>query len=185
MYRVEKELIQNLTEGSKIAFTQIFDEHWEQLHNIAYNRLKSDVIADDLVQNVFTELWINRSRIEIKKSLRAYLIQCIKHKIYNHIRYQSVRQRIEFTEIIYRQFYDHHEDYYSDSEIVCSELNSIFNHEIESLPEKTKTIFRLSRLKNYSYQEIAEHCNCSTKNVEYHISKALSTLNLRLQRYNS
>ncbi len=181
----EKELIQNLSEGSKKAFTKIFDSHWELLHNIVYNRLQSDEVADDLVQNVFTELWQNRANIKIKKSLKAYLCQCIKHKIYNHIRHQSVRQRTHVAELIYNQYYTHHKDYYSDSEILCKELEFITDNEIENLPEKTRTMFRLSRVNNYSYQEIAEKCGCSIKNVEYHISKALNTLDLRLRNYNS
>lgn len=181
----EKKVAQKLSEGCEIAFRDIFETYWELLHNIVYNRLQSADVADDLVQNVFTDLWANRGSLVIKTSLKAYLCQCIRYKIYNHIRHQEVRQRTEFTEIIYKQYYSHQADYNSDKQLVCNEIKELVGNEIERLPKKSRSIYQLSRNENYSNQEIADHVGCTKKNVEYHISKALSSIRLRLQSYNA
>lgn len=181
----EIEVAQKLSEGCEKSFRDIFETYWELLHNIAFNRLQSADVADDLVQNVFTELWANRGSLVIEKSLKAYLCQCMRYKIYNHIRHQEVRQRTEFAEIIYKQYYSHQADYNSDKQLVCNEIEELVGNEIERLPKKSRSIYQLSRKKNYSNQEIANHFGCTKKNVEYHLSKALSSIRLRLQSYNA
>jgi RNA polymerase sigma-70 factor (ECF subfamily) len=181
----EKKVLEKLSEGCEIAFRDIFETYWELLHNIVYNRLQSADVADDLVQNVFTDLWSNRGSLVIETSLKAYLCQCIRHKIYNHIRHQEVRQRTEYVEIIYKQYYSHQADYNTDKQLVCNELEELVRYAIQKLPKKSRSIYQLSRNKNYTNQEIANHFGCTKKNVEYHISKSLSSIRLHIQRYNA
>ena len=68
-------------------------------------------------------------------------------------------------------------------ELFSSEAQRLIDETLESLPEKTRTIFIMSRYENKSHKEIAEHLDLSTKSIEFHISKALGVLRKRLKDY--
>lgn len=161
----------------------MFEEYWELLHNIVFNRLKSSDVADDLVQDVFADIWKNRQSLKIKTSLKAYLCQSVKYRVYNHIRHQSVRQKTEYVELIYDQYYSRPSEVSADNQLACREIERIIDREIKKMPEKSRKMYQFSRVKNYSNQEIADHFGCSKKNVEYHLTKVLSSLKLRLNNY--
>ena len=68
-------------------------------------------------------------------------------------------------------------------ELFSSEAQRLIDETLESLPEKTRTIFIMSRYENKTHKEIAEHLGLSTKSIEFHISKALGVLRKRLKDY--
>ncbi|MEX2403825.1 MAG: sigma factor [Balneolales bacterium] len=89
----EKQLIEKISDGDVHAFEQVFNTYFHYLHNVAYNRLHSGQAADDIVQDVFTDLWKNRLSLNIHTSLEAYLYQAVKNKVFKYIRYQVVREK--------------------------------------------------------------------------------------------
>ena len=68
-------------------------------------------------------------------------------------------------------------------ELFSSEAQQLVDKALDSLPEKTRTIFIMSRYENKKHKEIAEHFNLSTKSIEFHISKALDVLRKELKDY--
>lgn len=179
----EQSLLERIASGDTDSFEQLFNSYWEHLHNVAYNRLGSVDIADDLVQEVFTDLWKKRKSLQVRSSLKAYLYQAIKYKVFNHLRHKSVRQKQELKTMIREEYYPKHEKTSTERTIVVNELRQLMDQEIEKMPSKSRQIFRLSRQEYYTYQEISEQMGCSIKTVEYHMSKVLRKLRLQLGRY--
>jgi RNA polymerase sigma-70 factor, ECF subfamily len=178
-----KDLIRQISNGDGKAFEELFNLYFRYLHNVAYNRLQSKEAADDVVQDIFTDLWKNRESLAIHTSVKSYLFQAVKHKVYKHIRHQSVREKEKYIRRI-------HDDYYSQSPFPQShkiaeenELKEMISVHLDNLPDKSRNIFHLSREEHYTHQEIAEQLNCSPKTVEYHIGKALQHLRLHLKDY--
>ncbi len=68
-------LLGQLTSGNKKAFDILFNKYWESSVNIAYKRTKDLDTAKDIVQEIFTQIWINRER-EIE-NLSAYVNRSI------------------------------------------------------------------------------------------------------------
>lgn len=67
--------------------------------------------------------------------------------------------------------------------LFSEEIQQLFDKALETLPEKTRRIFMMSRSDEKSYKEIAEAMNLSTKSIEFHMSKALSVLRIALKDY--
>ncbi|NBC67313.1 MAG: RNA polymerase sigma-70 factor [Bacteroidetes bacterium] len=179
----ELELIRKITNGNQKAFEGLFNTYFRYLHNIAYNRLRSKEVAEDIVQDIFTDLWKNRESLEIHTSVKSYLFQATKNRVYKHIRHQSVREK----EIYIRRI---HDDYYSQNTFPQTqkvmegeELEYLVTEHLGDLPEKSQTIFAMSRDDHFTYREIAEKMNCSPKTVEYHIGKVLQHLRVNLKDY--
>lgn len=135
-------------------------------------------IAEDLAQEVFFDLWRKRDKLNIKTSLKAYLRRAAVNKTLNYIR----DKKINFEE----------EDKIPDldneqtsviQKMSADELQVKITAAIDSLPERCRIIFSLSRYEEMTYKEIAQKLDISIKTVENQISKALSILRVALGDY--
>src|SRR5690625_2027499 len=89
----DEELILRIGGNDVKAFEVLFHRYMKYLHNVAFNRLRSGAIADDLVQEVFSEIWVRRHELSIQTTVKTYLHQAIKYQVYNYIRHASVREK--------------------------------------------------------------------------------------------
>ena len=81
----DAELVNLLTENDKDAFSEIYTRYWKKLFAVAYNRISVESICEDVLHDVFTDLWIKRKAKSID-NLNAYLATAVKYSIFNHIR---------------------------------------------------------------------------------------------------
>lgn len=176
-------LIQQISEGDEQAFEQLFNLYFEYLHNVAYNRLQSKEAADDIVQDIFADLWNNRESLDIHTSVNSFLFQAVKNKVYKFIRHKSVREKERYISRIHNEYYGKSPFPNSNEILEEAELKRLVSLHLKELSEKSQQIFSLSREEHFTHQEIAEKLNCSPKTVEYHICKVLKHLRLHLNSY--
>ncbi len=182
-FRNDEILIQQVAGGDGRAFEELFGKYFHYLHNVAYNRLQSKEAADDIVQEVFADIWNNRNSLHIHTSFQAYLHQAVKNKVYKFIRHQSVRSKKAYIRRIHDEYYKRSAFPRADASVHHEDLKELVTRHLDELPEKSRTIFSMSRDEHYTHNEIAERLNCSPKTVEYHIGKALKHLRLNLKDY--
>lgn len=168
------ELIDRMRSGDDIALKIIYDKYWNQLFNSAYTILHDQQACEDIIQDIFINLWNKRERIEIRVSLKSYLFASTRYEVYRQVRYGSVREDI----------FDHiHERLETPSEygnIEYRELLSQINSIVDNLSAKCKVVYKLSREEQLSHKEIASQLDISTKTVENHLNKALKQLRISL-----
>ncbi len=179
----EYDLIIKISNDDGKAFEELFNHYFQYLHNIAYNRLGSAELADDIIQDIFTDLWKNRRRLNIHTSIKSYLYQAVRNKVYKFIRHQTIRQKEVYIRKIYDEYYSGNPFAQSHDLLEGEELKELITKHLNELPDKSRNIFLLSREKHFTHQEIAEKLNCSPKTVEYHISKVLRHLRSNLKEY--
>jgi RNA polymerase sigma-70 factor (family 1) len=161
---------------TEAEFEEIYDFFWGKLYSLAYNYFRDKTTAQELVQDVFVNLWMKRSELGTVHDLSAYLFRSMKNKIYDQFDTISSRERLiknatqQFTE----------ENYATEETLAYEETLALLNQEIAKLPSTTQTIFRLSRFDRYTNEEIATRLHVSAKAVEYHITLALKKLRPRL-----
>jgi len=182
-FQNDKILIQQIADEDEGAFEELFSKYFHYLHNVAYNRLQSKEVADDIVQEVFTDIWNNRNSLNIHTSFQAYLHRAVKNKVYKFIRHQSVRNKEMYIQRIYDEYYKKSSFPRADASVHHEDLKNLVTQYLDELPQKSRTIFSMSRDEHYTHNEIAEELNCSPKTVEYHIGKALKHLRINLKDY--
>jgi len=171
--------INGLRTGDSRAFENIYNEFWESLYAVAYNRLKSREAVEEILQELFTDLWNRRERLTINSSLPAYLHAALKYKILNFIHSQKLRQN----------FSQDHPDYLfsadnSTQEVLAfEELYEQLEKGLEKLPEKCRLVFKMSRQEQKSSKEIAAELNVSHRTVQTHIHQAIKFLKKELVDY--
>jgi RNA polymerase sigma-70 factor (family 1) len=159
-------------------FEGIYNSLWAKLYSVAYNYFRDKTTAQEIVQEVFVNLWMKRDLLDGVKDMDAYLFKSVKNRIYDQ--FDKIASQEKLSKQLSLQV---NEETETTSEAVeFEETLELINHEIDRLPAMTKEIFRLSRFDRYSNDEIAGRMHLSGKAVEYHITRALKRLRLRLNQ---
>jgi len=176
----DESLVAFIREGKKSAFEEIYGRYWYKLYRIAYHQTGIREESEELVQEVFLNLWIRRLEVEIRH-LDLYLTIAIKNQVYDYFKSQiSYRKYQEY--LIFQEIHQH---YGTDEIVNFAELSDAVEKALNHLPEKSAVVFKLSRFENQSVREIALGLNLSEKAVEYHITKSLKFLKEHLKAYHS
>ena len=91
--------LQLLGKPGEQAFEQVFKSNFKSLHAYAFTIIKDDIVAEEIVQNVFCRLWEKKSKLDIQTSLAAYLYRSVYHET-TLLSYQDLlRQCIRLLQI--------------------------------------------------------------------------------------
>ncbi len=172
-----EEILNLLKTDQDTAIEYLFRQYYSYLCLIANRVLKNQQTSEDIVQEVFFDLWKKRGNFKIKNSVQYYLRKATVNKTLNYIR----DNKFIFDD-------DAQFEYLPDSDSTVlklekEELEKRINEGIDNLPEKARIVFLLSRHEQLSYKEIAAKLGISIKTVENHISKALKLLRTHLKPY--
>ena len=174
----DKELIKLLPQHPEQVIDVLFRRHYSFLCNAIYRIIRDKNIAEDLVQDVFFELWKKKENLFIKNSVKAYLKRAAVNKSLNYIRDQkaTVDGEVTFPFLESKQST-------AVQKLEAKEMNKHITDAIENLPPRCRQVFILSRFEAMSYQQIAEKLDISVKTVENQISKALKNLRIVVQKF--
>ncbi len=171
------DLLRQLSEDDEAAMEVLFKRHYALVSYSIYNLVKDPRTTEDIAQEVFMEIWKRRGSLVINTSLKAYLRRSAVNKTLNYLRDKKNWKNEELSEIQLNISTE------PGKTLETTELEQIVGQAIEQLPERCQLIFKLSRVEEKSYQEIADELNISVKTVENQIVKALRLLRDALRPY--
>lgn len=175
----DNELLMRFNNGDHDAFTEIYILYSSALYRHAIKMIKDREVAQDVIQEVFTNLWINRNTINFNTSPKNYLYTSVRNKILDII----AKEKSETKYIASLEEFIHHGNYTTDNVVREKELEIVINQEISNLPPKMRVVFELSRKEYKSYSEIAQELGMAENTVRKHITKALSRLRPRISDF--
>ena len=179
-YPEEKILFERIKKSDEKAFEILFHKYYGYLCLYATKIINDDSSAEEIVQDFFVKIWEKREQINVETSLKNYLFRSVKNLCVNYIQHNKIK--IRYAQNVLSEIEYHISD---DSNFTEIELSRKIDESINSLPEKRKEIFRLSRQEGLKYHEIAQKLNVSIKTVETQMSLAIKTLREKLKNYNS
>ena len=163
------ELLDRLSKGEWPAFESIYDALWAKLYLSAYSLLRDQQACEDIVQDIFVQLWVKRENQQID-SLQNYLHSAVRYQVFKVIKSGHVHQEL-WDDI--QQITDRNE---TEDWIHERELSQLFDKAIDELPPKCRQVFIMSRKEHLTIKEIAEKLGITTKTVENHLTYALKQL---------
>lgn len=171
--------MQLLQQGDAQAFSILFERYWERLTDYAYKRLQLREEAEEVVQELFINLYERRQELDIHTSLEAYLHTAVRNRVYSRFR-TWMRQQKAF---LVANLEDVDYALPPADTAAYKDLETHMGKALQKLPEKCRAAFLLSREQGHSYKEIAQQLGISVNTLEKHIGKALRILRLELGRY--
>ena len=175
----DHELLALIKKGDEQAYAIVFRKYWDKLLVVAGRRLNDQDEAEEVLQDIFLNLWKRRQKLELRVGFDHYFAVALKFVIINRLaRQQRESNRNEnYTQTIPSLVEDASGNF--DLELLRTELEA----SIQALPPKCQLVFRMSREKDMTNKEIAADLGISEKAVEKHVGTAIKTLRTRFGQY--
>ncbi len=172
-------LFEQIKDGDREAWEQLVELYYNPLFAFILSMVKNEATAEELVQDIFVNIWTKREKIDITISLKAYLFRASRNHTLNYLKRrnfeQNYQRNLASTSVSY--------NYETEKTVHFNELQQKLEKAIESLPESCREIFKLSRFEELTYKEIAETLDIPARTVHYQIGLALKELRHKLRDY--
>ncbi len=170
-------LVRLLRISDSQAFEAIYLRHWKKVYRLALSKVRHPETAEDITQQVFASLWERRMESEIA-SLEAYLATAVKYRCISHYESRYFRATVSGLDSA-----EVRTDSDTEDSLIHGDLTRAVDRALARLPAKTKEVFQLRKLHDYSVREIAGRLGISEKAVEYHITQSLKVMKHELREY--
>ncbi|MCP4521232.1 MAG: RNA polymerase sigma-70 factor [Cytophagales bacterium] len=169
----EREQLLYLKKGEKAVFEEIFNQHYTIFTRFAITIVHQGEIAEEIVQDVFVNLWEKRENLSIETNLKAYLFTAVRNASLNYLNSKEGKnQQVTTFSLEENLLID--ED--SQNQLEFLELQHFINLSIRKLPPRSQEVFKLSRFEGLSYAEIASKLGVTVKAVEKQMSQSLKRM---------
>ena len=166
------ELIQLLKADDEAAFTEIYKRYAKILADFTASKLFNLEDAQDVIHDLFVNIWEDRKELNITTNLRTYLFAITRYRIIDKIRKNVTRDE-------YSTMLQSLSDSYmlsTEQGIAAKELQHTIDNSLNQLSPKVREIYKLSREENLSIKEIAAKLQLSEQTVKNQLSTALAHL---------
>jgi RNA polymerase sigma-70 factor (family 1) len=163
-------LLQQIKMGCKTSFNILFEKYWTKAYSDAYKRLKDADQAKDIVQEVFTHIWLKRETLFIN-NLPAYLNIAVRNRVFKLIEKQ--KNICPFFDMLEQMPSN---QLNADGNLLMQEFLKSYEALLKSLPPKRQLIFRLYFQEDMLTNEIAQQMGISRKTVQNQLGKGVEKI---------
>ena len=165
-------VLTRVSEGDCAAFKDLFHEFSPKVYGFALRLTHSETQAEEIVQDVFTKLWINRNSLSGVDNFPAYLYTITRNLTFNILKRISIEQkaRAEFT----KDFCEANCE--TEEAIVYRDYQNLLSNAIERLSPQQKSVYSLCQLEGLKYEEAAEKLHISRLTVKTHMQQAIRSI---------
>jgi RNA polymerase sigma-70 factor (family 1) len=161
---------EELSQGS---FTDFFDYYFTRLIQFAIPIVKSEIIAEEIVLDVFLKLWEQRKTLDTINNIETYLFISVRNKSINTLKKEK-KFHFDLLEDSHIQLADYKPS--AESALIEREILGALNDAVCKLPAKCKIIFKLIREDGLNRNEVAEVLNISVKTVDNQVAIAVKKI---------
>lgn len=172
----DNDLIALVKNGDNSAYAEIYNRYWGIMFIHAFKMLDDRDEAEDVVQEVFINLWTRTGDLNLSDNLNSYFFSSVRNKVLNLMR--GKKRRAGHIDLF--SMYVEDSVNLTLERIHEKELSEAIEEVIQSLPTKMKEVFELSRKDLLTHRQIAEKLNISEKTVKRQVSNVLKILRNKL-----
>ena len=172
-------LVAELRKGNEKAFIKLYDLYKDKIYTYSLKLLKSQVNAEEMLQDVFMKVWQKRETLDASRSFKSYLYTIARNKCFDFL--EKASNDVKLRQTI---FYQSQKSFSAaDVQLIESDFNKIKEEAYNSLPPRRREIFEMSREQGMTYDEIGEKLGISTNTVKSQMNKALESLRAFLREH--
>ncbi|MCW9706573.1 RNA polymerase sigma-70 factor [Fodinibius salsisoli] len=179
--RIKRETrwVKEIQKGKRDSFKALYQFYYPRLSQFVFRYVKSKAIAEDLVHNVFHNIWKNRNNLKANGKLRAYLYTAVRNQSFKFLNRRKGQLQTTFDDLSFLESREAN----PEEQINGKEFEEAIQSAIRELPKRRRAVFLMSREDDLTYREIAEVLEISVKTVETQMSRSLKHLRHRLAHF--
>jgi len=168
----EKELLLKVANGDEGSFRYLFDKYRNKIYSFSMYLTHSEYLSEEITQEVFMKIWLNRNQLEGVDYFNAYLKTIASHVASNFLK------RIANEKIILQNIANEasRSNEVTEDTIIYNEYQAILEQAIQSLPPQQKRVYFLSRHEGLKQDDIAKRMNLSPHTVKEYMKNAMSSI---------
>lgn len=179
-FQVIKPLPKKYNLEDTAVINSIYEDYWEMLFALCYHKTKDMPASEEIVQDIFVSLWKRKGELIVADSIKGYLIKSAKTGI---IKYYKSKVKSTATPVADCNLCEQKgfgEDVLQHNEAIVKLLEEEVEIIVNELPCQCQKVYRLSREKHLTTNEIAAKLNISQKTVKHHLTKALAYIQKKI-----
>lgn len=169
-------MVKAIQAGDVAAFEQVFKTHYDALWRFANHYVRSSAVAEDIVQDIFSAVWAHRDSWEPREGIKSYLFKAVRNRTINHYRRSKFETQVLDIELARRG---------NLSARVPSPGDGLdddyLKRLLDSLPEPRRTAVILRYYGGAQFSEIAAIIGTTTRAAEMLVSRAIRSLQKKIQ----
>lgn len=163
-------MIARVADGDEHAFRELFQVYGPLMRSIIIQIVRKEEPVEDLVQDVFLRIWINRDKLPALDSPRSWILQIVYHQSFNWLRQQKVRHKAADTLAASAVLSG------SEDALFFTDTSRLVQQAIDTLGGQSRRIYLMSREQGMKLSEIAETLGISLQTVKNTISRSLKVI---------
>ena len=166
-------LFERIRNDDRAALERLFQQYYQRLCRVAYFLLDDKLLSEEVVADVFVNLWQKRKHLNISTNLEGYLHVATR----NMAKAQLRKKQVYYDELtVLDNDMNHALIDNPENQMIQKELQAQYQKACEALPPKCRMVFEMSRVDGLTCREISEALDLSLKTVENHILNALTQI---------
>lgn len=162
-------LLENIRQGDANSFNALYKKYWKEIYNNAFKRLGDRSKAEDITQDIFCKIWLNRATLSID-NLPAYFYAAVRNRVLNL--FEKEKTFVSVKRLLAKKYTAEQADFLA----LQNEFLAAYKALVDSLPDKRKAIFHQYYELGKSTEEIAKNLSLSQKTVQNQLGRATSFL---------
>jgi len=175
----DRQLLSLVAAGDQAAYRRLVELCWARVYFNTLTLVKSPAIAQELTQDIFLKVWLQRDKLPTIENLRTWLYVLGRHQVISALR----KKIIETTALDQDSLQDIEDLHLPHLQVEQKDIYAIILQGMARLTPQQQLIFKMSRLEGLSHEEIAQRLQLSKNTVKVHIVAALNTLRTWLREH--
>lgn len=169
-----KELLGLVAAGDESAFAELFAAYHSKIYETGLMLTRSPEQAEELVQDVFLKIWLNREQLTQIQDFPSYLFIMARNRAYFALR-RTINFRRIVKELVPADARDRH-SIETEDQIIYNNYRELAEQAISRLPARQQEVYRLSKLQGLKREEVAERLQIQPATVKEHLAKAIKNI---------
>lgn len=166
-----------MKKGKRMAFTTIFHIYERRVYHFVFSYTKSEFTSEEIVQEVFLQLWEKRSRLDVNKSFHSFIFTMARNRTFNYLRDASKRKSLRKE--LWQRTVEQYEQI--EKELVFEEYMELVENIVHDLPVNKRSVYVLSKQEGKTHVEISALLGISVKTVKNHLWETTKLIKVQLR----
>ncbi|EHQ31164.1 RNA polymerase sigma-70 factor [Mucilaginibacter paludis] len=168
----EKSLVAKIAEGNHKAFTSLFKNCYNKVYSYAMKICQSEFVAEEIVQDVFMKIWINKASLPGIENIGGYIFTMTRNQALQALKKIALEthcnavKNLDWTEL----------DKQTENYINYKDAKMILDKAIATLPSQQKLVYHMCHMEGMKHQEVANQLSISRLTVKVHLRQAVKTV---------